>query len=75
MNDDSTNLLVRGAEGPNSQLVSGHGVSLHLGTHLRCLEPVRYRGWPPDGPGHRMGHPTITKKSIHSTQPPTTLPP
>ena len=34
MNDDCTNLLVRSAEGPNSQPVSGHSVSLHLGTHL-----------------------------------------
>lgn len=41
MNDDSTGLLVRGAEGPNRQPVSGHGVSRHLGTHLmRTLASV-----------------------------------
>lgn len=34
INDDCTTLLVKGAEGPNSQLVSGHGASLDLGTHL-----------------------------------------
>ncbi|KAI2483799.1 phospholipase patatin family protein [Pyrenophora tritici-repentis] len=29
-----TDLSIRGAEGPNCQPVSGHSVSLHIGTHL-----------------------------------------
>jgi hypothetical protein len=41
MNDDCTNLPVRGAEGPNSQPVSGHSVSLHLGTHLISVEVLQ----------------------------------
>lgn len=29
------------AEGPNCQPVSGHGVSLHLGTHLKSLSIIK----------------------------------
>lgn len=37
LNESYKTLQLRGTEGPNCQPVSGHGVSLHLGTHLRVV--------------------------------------
>ena len=56
---NSTDLLVRGAEDPNSQPVSGHGVSPHLGTHLTAphLHSAAKHSkdsMPPRTPKHRL---------------------
>ena len=44
LNESYKTLQLRGTEGPNCKPVSGHSVSLHLGTHLTCVVIYLLRG-------------------------------
>ena len=63
LNESYKTLQLRGTEGPNCKPVSGHSVSLHLGTHLTlppsavCQEPLTAHGRldPPQRSRHPSG--------------------